>query len=100
MNAAGTSGCARLNDPHKFPNNRPKSQWIPLPVASTHFPFLETLSMPLSYSTLSRLASRFAKKRLFDVSDSMAIAAIEKLLKHNLAVPTVVYASCLRDLAI
>ena len=73
--------------------------------------------MPLSYSTLSRLASRFAKKRLFDVSDSMAIAAscarrgdifgrevwldtaIEKLLKHNLPVPTVVYASCLRDLS-
>ena len=74
--------------------------------------------MPLSASTLHRLASRFAKKRLFDVSDSMAIAAscarrgdifgrevwidtaIEKLLKHKLPVPSVIYSALLCDLAI
>ena len=74
--------------------------------------------MPLSASTLTRLATRFAKKKLFDISDSMAIAAacsrrgdifgreiwidtaIEKMALHKIPVPSVIHASCLRDLAV
>ena len=74
--------------------------------------------MPLSPSTLLRLSARFAKKKLFDISDSLAIAAasarrgdifgreiwidtaLEKMALHKIAVPNVIYASCFRDLAV
>ena len=74
--------------------------------------------MPLSASTLDRLSHRFSKKSLFDISDSMAIAAacarrgdifgreiwidtaIEKMMLHKIPVPSIIYESCLRDLAV
>ena len=74
--------------------------------------------MPLSPSTLLRLSARFAKRKLYDVSDSLAIAAacarrydifgkevwidtaIEKLTKHNLPIPSIFYKSCFSDLGV
>ena len=73
--------------------------------------------MPLSASILNGLSHRFARKGLFDVSDSFAIAAscarrgdifgrevwidtaIEKIINHGGTVPPMVYSSYLRDLA-
>lgn len=73
--------------------------------------------MPLSASTLDRLSTRFARKRLFDVSDSLAISAacarrgdifgretwldtaIEKMERHHIAVPATIYTSMFNDLA-
>ncbi len=73
--------------------------------------------MPLSASILNGLSHRFHHKGLFDVSDAFAIAsacarrgdifgrevwiddAIEKINRHNVTVPAVIYSTCLRDLA-
>jgi hypothetical protein len=73
--------------------------------------------MPLTASVLRGLSHRFSRKGLFDVSDSLAIAAacavrgdivgheiwidtaIEKMMKHGATIPPAINASYLRDLA-
>jgi hypothetical protein len=73
--------------------------------------------MPLSPSVLNGLSHRFSRKGLFDVSDSLAIAAtcakrgdiigrevwietaIEKMTRHGVTVPPQIYTTYLRDLA-
>ena len=73
--------------------------------------------MPLSPSVLRGLSHRFSRKGMFDVSDSLAIAAacavrgvifgqevwldtaVEKMTLHRVTVPPIIQASELRDLA-
>ena len=74
--------------------------------------------MPLSASVLRGLSHRFSRKGMFDVSDSLAIAAacsargdifgqevwldtaVEKMTLHGATVPPIIQASELRDLAV